>query len=119
MEPFPFHGDTAEDRRACAKAWIDHVTDLAATIDGRAVENLARLRTRSGDFSFTVPNNNILVGSGSTWGFSSADGYYILLAPLSAGNHTIHIKGTFHDPFDPAHPVVFMLDTALNLQVSP
>src|SRR5436309_2476440 len=34
LEPFPFHGDTPQQRQDCAKAWIDNVTDLAATIDG-------------------------------------------------------------------------------------
>jgi hypothetical protein len=119
LEPFPFHGDTAQERYACAKAWIDHVSDVAVTIDGKAIENLAPLRTRSGDFSFTVPNNNILFVPGPAWGFSSADGYYVLLAPLSAGVHTIQLKGKFHDPFDPAHPEVGTINTTLTLNVAP
>ena len=120
LEPFPFHGDTPQQRQDCAKAWIDNVTDLAATIDGNAVVNLTRLRTRSGDFSFTVPYDNIYgLLPAPAWGFSSGDGYYILLAPLSAGLHRIHVKGTFHDPFDLAHPVTFPLSTELTLHVLP
>ena len=34
LEPVPFHGDTPAERSACAKGWIDFVTDLSATIDG-------------------------------------------------------------------------------------
>ena len=117
LEAPPFHGDTPEERQACAKGWIDYLTNIAASIDGVPVQNLHPLRTRSGDFSFTVPDNNILVGSGPAWGFSSADGYYILLNPLPAGDHTIHVQGTFHDPNDPAHPPVFTIDTLMTLHV--
>jgi len=118
LEAPPFHGDTPAERSACARAWIDNVTDLSAVIDGVTVQNLAAYRVQSGDFPFTVPANNILGVPGPTSGFSSADGYYLLLAPLSTGTHTIHIKGTFHDPFDPAHAIVFSLDTALTITVS-
>ena len=119
LESFPFHGDTPEQRKACAKAWIDNVSGLAASIDGISVQNLAPLRSRSGDFSFTVPNNNTLVGAGPAWGFSSADGYYILLSPLNPGTHTIHVKATIHFPFDPTLPVVGVIDTTINLTVTP
>jgi len=119
LESFPFHGDTAQDRQACAKAWIDNVTDLAASVDGVALHNLSPLRTRSGDFSFTVPNNNILVGSGPAWGFSSADGYYMLLGPLAAGVHQIHLEATLHDPFDPSHPVIAKINATLTITVMP
>jgi hypothetical protein len=119
LEPFPFHGDTAQERQACAKAWMDHASDLAITIDGTAVRNLAPLRTRSGDFSFTVPNNSILFVPGPAWGFSAADGYYVLLSPMSAGVHTIQIKATLNDPFSPGYPTVGTIDTTLTLFVTP
>jgi hypothetical protein len=115
--PGSFHGDTPEQRQACAKAWADHLTDISAEIDGTPIANLAPLRTRSGDFSFTVPNNNILGVPGPAWGFSSGDGFYVLLNPLPAGTHTIRLRGTFHDPFDPNHPTLFSIDTTLTLTV--
>jgi hypothetical protein len=117
LEAPPFHGDTAEQRKACAKAWIDNLTNVSATVDGVAVNNLNPLRTRSGDFSFTVPAGNILGVPGPAFGFSSADGYYMLLQPLPAGNHIITVTGTFHDPFDPSHPVVFALNTTIYIVV--
>jgi hypothetical protein len=40
-----------------------------------------------------------------------------MLTPPSAGTHTIHITGTFHDPYVSGHPVVFPLDTILTLTV--
>jgi hypothetical protein len=115
--PGSFHGDTPEERRACAKAWTDHITGISAEIDEKRVANLAPLRTRSGDFSFTVPNNNILFVPGPAWGFSSAEGFYVLLSPLPAGTHTIHVKGTFHDPFTPGNPVVQTIETTFTLTV--
>lgn len=119
LEPFPYHGDTAQDRQACAKAWIDHVSDMAVIIDGKPIQNLHPLRSRTGDFSFTVPPDNILGVAGPAWGFSSADGYYVLLSPLSAGSHTMQIQGTFHDPFDPSHPVVGTINTTITVVVAP
>jgi hypothetical protein len=119
LEPAPFHGDTPQQRAACAKAWIDNLTNLSASVDGVAITNFAQLRTRASDFSFTVPDGNILVGSGPAFGFSSADGYFMLLSPLSAGTHVITLTATFHDPFDPSHPVIFPLNTTIHLQVLP
>jgi hypothetical protein len=119
LEAPPFFGATAADRAACAKAWIDFVTQLSATIDGVPVTNLSLFRVQTGDFPFSVPANNFLGVAGPASGFSSGDGYYLLLNPLPPGTHTIHIAGTFHDPFDPAHPVIFPLDTTITVTVSP
>ena len=116
LEPPPFHGGTPAERSACAKGWIDNLTDLFASIDGVTIQNLKQYRVQTGDFQFTVPANNILGVPGPAVGFSSGDGYYLLLNPLSAGTHTIHIKGTFHDPSDPSI-VVFPLDTMLTIEV--
>jgi hypothetical protein len=116
LEAAPFRGDTPAARRACAKAWIDNVTDLFASVDKKSVRNLARYRVQTGDFLFTVPAKNIL-GVPAGKGFSSADGYYLVLEPLSEGTHTIRVKGTFRDPFDPTHPIVFPLDTTITLKV--
>jgi hypothetical protein len=119
IEPAPFHGDTPQERQACAKAWIDNVTDLSASVDGVPITNFGPLRTRSNDFSFTVPSGNILGVPGPAWGFSSADGYYMLFTSLAPGNHVITIAGVFHDPFTPGHPVVFPLSTTIYLQIVP
>jgi hypothetical protein len=115
LESFPFHGDTPEERSACAKSWIDAVTDLAVMIDGIAIHNLTAYRFQSGDFDFTVPANNILGVPGPTSGKSSADGYYLMLAPLSAGTHTIQIVGATNGPFPPA--TAFTIDTKYILTV--
>jgi hypothetical protein len=115
LESFPFHGGTPEERSACAKSFIDAVTDLAVIIDGKAIHNLTAYRVQSGDFDFTVPADNILTGGGPDSGQSSADGYYLLLAPLSAGTHTIRIVGATNGPFPPL--TAFSIDTTYVLTV--
>jgi hypothetical protein len=44
---------------------------------------------------------------------AAADGYYLILAPLPAGQHTIHFTGTFGRPFN------FTLEITWNLTVAP
>ena len=117
LESPPFFGATPADRAACAKSWIDHLTNLSATIDGVAVQNLSAFRVQTGDFPFSVPDNNILAVPGPASGFSSADGYYLMLNPLPPGAHIIHITATFHDPSDPSQ-VVFPLDTTITVTVA-
>jgi hypothetical protein len=96
LELPPFFGGTPEERRACVRAMVDTVFDLAAEIDGVS-QDLTNYRATSPDFHFVVPDNNVLfVPAGS--GDMAADGYYLLLAPLSKGQHTIHFKGTFGTP---------------------
>jgi hypothetical protein len=95
LETGDFYGATAMERRACARGIIDHVTDMAAEIDGVSLKNLTTYRATSPNIVFAVaPSPNVLgVVAGS--GELVADGYYLLLAPLSSGQHTIHFKGTF------------------------
>ena len=116
LDPIPYHGETAAERSACAKAWIDNATDLSATIDGVPIRNLERYRIQSGDFQFFVPPDNILGIAGPAMGLSSDDGYYLMLAPLSRGNHTIRIHAVQHDLSDPSQ-VAFVIDTTINLTV--
>jgi hypothetical protein len=95
LETGDFYGATAKERRTCARGIIDHVTDLAVEIDGVSLKNLTKYRATSPNIVFALaPLPNVLgvvAGSGELVG----DGYYLLLAPLSSGQHTIHFKGTF------------------------
>jgi len=111
LEGPPFFGADAAARLACAKSFIDSATDLVATIDGVAVQNLIAYRFQSPDFTFTVPDNNILGAPGPVSGQSTADGYYLMLTPLSAGHHTIHVAGTL------TFGGVFSIDTTFILTV--
>ena len=68
---------------------------MAVEIDGVSLTNLTNYRATSPNIVFAVaPSPNVLgvvAGSGELVG----DGYYLLLAPLPSGQHTIHFKGTF------------------------
>src|ERR1043166_2405529 len=106
------NGTTDAELRSCAKFFQDHAHDLTCTIDGVAVQNLDSYRAQSPLFTYgPLPDNNILESfgvnapAGST-SASVADGVYVMLAPLSAGSHTIHFTGALSlrtangDPFD-------------------
>jgi hypothetical protein len=109
LEGPPFFGATEAERRLCAEGIMDGAADLSAKIDGVPIRKPSRYRVSSPNFHFTVPPNNVLgvpAGSGEAVG----DGYYLMLAPLSAGSHIIEIKGSL-PAFD------FAIDTTIVLTV--
>jgi len=91
---------TETDLRNCAAFIINGVTDLLCEIDGRAVNNLDSFRVQSPLFTFTLASHDNLLAAvgeaGTPDGASSqsvSDGIYVMLAPLSAGAHTLHFHG--------------------------
>jgi hypothetical protein len=56
---------------------------------------LGSYRVGSPLYNFSGPDPNILFVPGPVSGQSVSDGFWILLAPLSVGEHTIHFGGTF------------------------
>ncbi|HEX5011620.1 MAG TPA: hypothetical protein VFY71_14600 [Planctomycetota bacterium] len=96
---------TEAEQEATSIFFADHILDLACTLDGVPVTNLDAFRFLSPQFSFTAPSPWIFGETGGA-GTSVADGYYVFLKPLSAGEHELHIEGAFHfavaegDPFD-------------------
>ncbi len=117
-----FHGDTAAEQKRCAQLWADHivVASLFCEVDGVPVQNPARYRFVSPQYAFTAPTPWVFGEVGGA-GTSVADGYSLMLAPLSRGAHTIHFGGAFHlsvadgDPFD----ADFGIDTTHHLTVGP
>jgi hypothetical protein len=88
-----------KDLAACNHQFIDTVTDLHAEIDGVAVQGLQDFRIcktnlcfNSPIFEVVLPARNIL-GVPAGPAVSMSDGFYLLLHPLSAGQHTIHFHG--------------------------
>ena len=95
LETGDFYGATPKARRTCARGIIDYVTDLAVEIDGIPLKNLTKYRATSPNIVFAVaPSPNVLAVDGGS-GELVGDGYYLLLEPLSSGQHTLHFKGTF------------------------
>ncbi len=102
----PEDGATPDDVAALLK-WVNDLTDvntLSATLDRVPVQNLAKYRFVTPVFSFTGSIPNLYSGSCGTppcyEGFHDqglAEGYYILVNPLPAGKHTLHIHGEVPD----------------------
>lgn len=90
-------GTTKRELDGCANFLIDEfvsVDTLSAKIDGQRVDNLQAYRTVSGLFTVDpLPDPNLLDTSRPTTGPAVTSGYYLLLAPLSKGEHTIEFKG--------------------------
>jgi hypothetical protein len=112
---------TEADLRGCANFLGDHIQNLLVTIDGVAVEHIGLYRAESPAFTIgPVPDNNIFgTTPGSTFD-SVSDGFYIMLAPLSRGQHEIHFEGAAiftaeEDGFD----FTFMLDISYHVSVAP
>jgi len=82
---------------------IDTAYDLTLEIDGRTVPKLDTLRVSGAVGGCTLPDDNIF-GGGGLLPFDPGphecvtDGYWVLLPPLSVGNHTIHFAGSLADP---------------------
>jgi len=85
-------------------------TDMACVVDGVALKGLRSYRAQSAPFQAYVPRVNVqndlmdyyMYGkipppSGTFyaegWHLSVSDGYYVMLPPLSAGKHTIYLRG--------------------------
>lgn len=97
--------------RAFAKSIQDSAFDLGVTLDGNSVSNVASYRVQSPVFGIHLPQNNIQQLSGypiPSWFTPKPgvypppgeyapivdDGYYIMLAPLSPGQHVLNFKGS-------------------------
>jgi hypothetical protein len=78
--------------RAAAAASMDSVR-IEASIDGVPLRDLLDYRVQSPVFSVALPEANIVDVPPGTYAPMVSDGYWLMLAPLSAGAHTIHLHG--------------------------
>jgi len=91
------NGTTEAELRACAIELVDAITDAAVTIDGAAVQVIPRYRAQSPLFTFTLPQDD-LFGAPPGPTRAIADGYWIMLAPLSPGKHTVSFHAVISPP---------------------
>lgn len=91
VEEDPFYGGNEEEMRACALSFT--ISDLQASIDGSEVKNLDQYIHTSPLFEFTLPEDNILYTEELS-GQSVSNGAHLILAPLSPGEHTIHLHAS-------------------------
>jgi len=110
--------DTKTEAIALATNTINPA-NLFATIDGTPVANLASHREDSGSlFTLTMVNNNDFGFPAGTYTDAYEDGYWLMVNPLSAGQHTLHFGGT-GTPFNAGAFQVdpFAIDVTVNLNV--
>lgn len=98
VEPPPYFGRTEEEMRACAIASTDEIdaASLSVTINGQEVPDLASHRVTSPLFSFNFAPDNIF-GAPAGVAYSVADGYDLILEPLTAGEYAISAAATLID----------------------
>ena len=81
-----------------AQAFVSNViataTDLSCEVDGSPVPITAANLEQSTPFSLRLPDDNILGVPAGVYYPAVDSGYYVLLPPLSAGQHTIHWAGS-------------------------
>ena len=69
-------------------------TGLSAEVDGTPIPITTDNLEQSTPFSLHLPADNILGVPAGAYFPAIDSGYYVLLSPLSAGQHTIHFAGT-------------------------
>jgi hypothetical protein len=104
IEAPPFYGATADDQAGLAQYWADHIVAPFCEIDGIPLSNLDAYRVQSPQITINAPAPWILGKSGGK-GTSSGDGYWVFLAPLPPGQHTLRFGGALsftkaQDKFD-------------------
>lgn len=93
IEAVPFFGATAGARAECARDLVDGAVQegFSLTLDGRTLDDFGGFRVASPPFRFHQPTANSVTGViGVSRGLSVSDGYWVLLAPPSPGQHVIH-----------------------------
>jgi hypothetical protein len=107
-----------EKERADVNAFIDGVSLLEASLDGVPLRDLFRYRAESpeGGFVLTLPTDSNLFGApAGDYKPAVSAGYYLLLAPLSVGEHELHFRAVVGDPDEPD----FEVDVIYHLTVAP
>jgi hypothetical protein len=99
--------------RSLIAASVDTAYGLNLKIDKRSVSNLSNFRVKSVAAKCTVPADNIFgVDLVNNPYDCVADGYWVMIPPLSVGSHTIHFKGGLADS-------QFFLDVTYKIKVKP
>jgi hypothetical protein len=84
------------DERKCATGFAALLSGFSAEVDGVSVNNLQGdllnnvYRALSPEFDLVLGADNIFGAPAGTYSPGAGDGVYLMLAPLSAGRHTIH-----------------------------
>jgi hypothetical protein len=85
-------GTTDLQLRECVVKDIDQTTNLVAAVDGFGIRDFSRYRILTPPFKVAICDNNFL-GQKPGYARMVSDGYWIILKPMSVGQHTIHFSG--------------------------
>jgi len=97
IEAPPFFGRDEAELRACAGNAVDmaegafDMTAMRLTVDGETIADLSPYRAATPRFALWLPDDNLL-GSEQRVADSVADGYQVMLSPLSEGEHEVVIS---------------------------
>jgi len=114
---------TIEQMYARAQQFMDSITDPYATVDGVAVNNLSAYRVVSPVYSIWLPaTDNVYqtvfhINVSGTFSPAISDGLYLMLAPLSVGEHVVTFGGTAGGP--PYGTTPWSLNVTYNITVEP
>jgi len=120
---------TADQLAAQAADIFTAVSETTCTIDGVPVQGLGDpqhtpYRVQSPAFTYTVASHNNLLAAafgepcipdGTTVTTAVSDGVFLMLAPFSVGQHTIHFVGVV----GPVASPLFFKDITYNITVAP
>jgi hypothetical protein len=90
------------DERTCATAGALGLSGFAVELDGAPIQGLGGdvlhnyYRALSPEFDLVLGADNIFGAPAGTYSPGAGDGVYLMLAPLSPGQHTIHIHATIN-----------------------
>ncbi|HWP92992.1 MAG TPA: hypothetical protein VNN20_12435 [Thermodesulfobacteriota bacterium] len=110
-----------DEMRALTAEFIDGATNLLVEVDGNPIPSLGkRFRIKSEVFNVALPEDNLFDPFCEDFGGVPAgiyspsvdDGFYVMLKPLDAGEHTLRIHAENPDQD-------FFLDVTYNLTVVP
>jgi hypothetical protein len=96
VEPPPFFGRDEADLARCATEAVNmaegafDMATMTMSVDGQAVDNLTDDRAVTPLYTLWLPEDNLL-GSPKQVADGVADGYQVMLSPLSEGEHVIEI----------------------------
>lgn len=96
VEPQPFFGEDEAELRQCAMGALNmaegafDMSAMSLAVDGQSVDDLSSYRATTPLYTIWLPEANLL-GVDDRAADSVADGYQVMLAPMSEGEHVVEI----------------------------
>ncbi|MGI0002072.1 MAG: hypothetical protein ACRD42_03225 [Nitrososphaeraceae archaeon] len=90
-----------EGLRRCTMAGNEYGT-IDAVVDGVKIKNLEKYRTQSGFFNISIPKDNIYEAPAGNFR-AMADGFFVFLEPLPAGQHEADLKVSVLNPVESSY----------------